>query len=451
MITKKFGELFIYQPKSTYSSSSGLDNGNYPFFTSSNEIKKQTNTPIYFKESIIIGDGGSANINYCNSPFSTNSHCYVYTSQEVNVRYIYFFLKHNIHLIQKGFKGSGIKNISRKYIESIDLRIPSVEDQNRIVTLLEKVEVLIEKRQDSLKQQELLKKSIFHYQFKDFYNSKTEPLNNYANIVAGITKGKDYINKETVEVPYLRVANVQDGYLDFSEIKMIQASELEVEKYALVYNDLLLTEGGDPDKLGRGFLWRNEIEGCIFQNHLFRVRVKERNKLNPVFLNYLVSSLYGKSYFLKCARQTTGIATINSSHVKNFPIFIPSIELQDSFAKKALKIEGIIKNTKQKISLLIELLKSLSDLAFRGELEFTATADLEVLLSEDYSYFKKNSDESTVNLLLTRLGKDERNSQKFVDLDTYNKGKTILFKLLSEDLVKQKFDDNKKEVSIITR
>ena len=114
----------------------------------------------------------------------------------------------------------------------------------------------------------------------------------------------------------MAVLNVQDKKLNLEQIKTILATEDEIEKYKLKNNDLLLTEGGDPDKLGRGTIWRGEIEECIHQNHIFRVRAKDQN-LNMEFISWLVSSEYGKKYFLKCAKQTTGIATINKNQLKS--------------------------------------------------------------------------------------------------------------------------------------
>jgi hypothetical protein len=85
------------------------------------------------------------------------------------------------------------------------------------------------------------------------------PLDTHASIQAGVTLGKDYPPNETVTVPYLRVANVKDGRLDLDDIKSIAVPQAVVDGLALRFGDLLLTEGGDPDKLGRGTIWRNEL------------------------------------------------------------------------------------------------------------------------------------------------------------------------------------------------
>ena len=192
-------------------------------------------------------------------------------------------------------------------------------------------------------------------------------LTDVAEIVSGVTKGRKLGGKQTVFAPYLRVANVQDGYLNLSEIKEIEVLPTDIEKYRLLDGDILLTEGGDPDKLGRGTVWREHIEGCIHQNHIFRVRIKT-GKLLPDFLSVLIGSERGKRYFLRAAKQTTGIASINSSQLKNFPVLIPSLDLQQRFAKCVVSTQKLKKRLIDTETTTDTLFNSLLQSAFRGEL-----------------------------------------------------------------------------------
>lgn len=187
-------------------------------------------------------------------------------------------------------------------------------------------------------------------------------LSEVATIQTGLAKGKKNI-KDPVTLPYLRVANVQDGYLDLSEVKEIQVAKSEVERYRLKPNDVLLTEGGDLDKLGRGYVWGGQIEPCLHQNHIFVVRTDEK-KLRPHFFAALTSSPYGRKYFLNCAKRTTNLASINSSQVKSFPVLLPPIKEQDeligildSFSRGIESIEKIITSkTQLKRGLMQQLL-----------------------------------------------------------------------------------------------
>ena len=152
-------------------------------------------------------------------------------------------------------------------------------------------------------------------------------LGEVGDVVAGVTLGRKKNGKATRPIPYLRVANVKDGHLDLSDVSTIEATEAEIERLLLQPGDILLTEGGDPDKLGRGTFWNGELEECIHQNHIFRVRFPSESYL-PEFIAAQIGSTYGKDYFFAHAKKTTGIATINQKVLKSFPVLSPTIEVQ---------------------------------------------------------------------------------------------------------------------------
>jgi type I restriction enzyme S subunit len=218
------------------------------------------------------------------------------------------------------------RSLTKTDFLNLEVPFPPIDDQKRIAHLLGKVEGLIAQRKQHLQQLDDLLKSVFLEMFgiQDGKYKKwaTEKLVLHAEIVSGVTKGKKYNNESLIEVPYMRVANVQDCHFILNEIKTIQVTQKEIDQYQLKSGDLLLTEGGDPDKLGRGSVWEGKVKNCIHQNHIFRVRVNNTSELNPYYLSGLVASIYGKAYFLKSAKQTTGIASINSTQLKNFPVII---------------------------------------------------------------------------------------------------------------------------------
>lgn len=160
---------------------------------------------------------------------------------------------------------------------------------------------------------------------------KLSNIGEVGEIVSGITLGKKIRKATTRSVPYLRVANVKDGYLDLSNVYEIEATEEEIKKWKLKFGDILLTEGGDADKLGRGTFWAGKIHECIHQNHIFRVRF-DLNKFSPQFIAAQISSSFCKSYFLAHAKQTTGIATINQQILAACPLIVPPLEEQKRIA-----------------------------------------------------------------------------------------------------------------------
>jgi type I restriction enzyme S subunit len=167
-------------------------------------------------------------------------------------------------------------------------------------------------------------------------------LSECATVQTGVAKGRPIDNGEAVNVPYLRVANVQDGYLDLAEIKTITIRKSERARYSLQPGDVVLTEGGDFDKLGRGFIWNGEVPGCVHQNHIFAVR-SNRAVLVPEFLAYLTQSAYGKSYFLSVAHKTTNLACINTTKLKALPVLLPGLDEQH-------KIVAALQGVDQKVA-----------------------------------------------------------------------------------------------------
>ena len=159
---------------------------------------------------------------------------------------------------------------------------------------------------------------------------KVIPLEELAEVRSGVTLSQKEI-QDGVELPYLRVANVQDGKIDLTEIKNVKVEKEKVERFLLKRGDILLTEGGDFDKLGRGAVWQGEIEPCLHQNHVFAVRTKE--SLLPEFFAALTRTHYGRTYFLSCAKRSTNLASINSSQLKRFPVLLPPLAEQKKIAE----------------------------------------------------------------------------------------------------------------------
>lgn len=156
-------------------------------------------------------------------------------------------------------------------------------------------------------------------------------LEDVADICSGITKGRKVLGLELREVPYMAVSNVKMGYIDLSTVKTIMATENEIKQYRLFPNDILMTEGGDPDKVGRGAIIRNPPKDCIHQNHIFRVRL-HKDVLLPEFFEEYLQGNSARRYFLKAAKQTTGIASINMKQLRALPVKIPPIKVQIQYS-----------------------------------------------------------------------------------------------------------------------
>lgn len=151
-------------------------------------------------------------------------------------------------------------------------------------------------------------------------------LDSLAALKGGITKDTKRKVNNGRNVPYLRVANVQRGYLDLDEMKEIEASEEIISELRLEQGDILFNEGGDRDKLGRGWIWQEELPECIHQNHVFRARLYS-NDVSNRFISWF-GNTYGQKYFLKEGKQTTNLASVNITKLSAFPVPLPPKEEQ---------------------------------------------------------------------------------------------------------------------------
>ena len=257
---------------------------------------------------------------------------YLLPKENVLPEYLCYVVKY-MHL-EKYFTGATIPHIYFKDYKKEEFNLDTLDRQKEIVNILGRIESVISSRQQELQKLDELIKARFVEMFGDMYlNSKgwsEAKLESMADVVSGITKGRKTKSEDLTEVPYMAVSNVKDGYIDWTTVKTIEATQQEIEQYRLLADDVLMTEGGDPDKVGRGAIIKEPLENCIHQNHIFRVRLDESVVLPEFFAEYLQHQR-SKRYFLGCAKQTTGIASINMTQLRALPVLIPPLSKQEEF------------------------------------------------------------------------------------------------------------------------
>lgn len=267
--------------------------------------------------------------------------------------------------------GTTFKEIARGTLRKFEISFPPLAEQRRIVDLLCRAEGILRLRREAQAKAQAIIPALFLDMFGDpVTNPKgwpIAPLSDVAEVISGIAKGRKLAPGEGIELPYMRVANVKDGHLDLTEIKTIGIKRSEVEKLLIHPGDLLMTEGGDPDKLGRAALWSGEIDACVHQNHVFKVR-SDRNRILPTYLRSLAGSSYGKAYFLQVAKKTTGIASINKTQLSAFPIVVPPVSLQERFVDRVASMEATIAQQSEAFKRAEATFESMLARAFRVEL-----------------------------------------------------------------------------------
>lgn len=159
------------------------------------------------------------------------------------------------------------------------------------------------------------------------------PFDKVAVVIGGVTKGRDLRGRDVMTCPYLAVANVQRGFFRLTDLKTIQIGKQELNKYLVQEGDLLITEGGDWDTVGRTAIWRGGVDNCLHQNHVFKARVPSLSLLNE-WVELVFNSGIGRDYFAGASKQTTNLASINMTQLRSFPMPIPPLDEQRTVLAK---------------------------------------------------------------------------------------------------------------------
>ncbi|MCU7965186.1 restriction endonuclease subunit S [Shewanella sp. SW32] len=174
-------------------------------------------------------------------------------------------------------------------------------------------------------------------------------LEDLVDIQGGITKGRKLIGRELITVKYLSVANVQRSYLDLGHLKEIEIPVEEEDKYRVKARDLLITEGGDWDKVGRTAIWSNELPYIAHQNHVFKARIFLEEQ-SEVWLEKYLNGPFARDYFAGSSKQTTNLASINKTQLRGCLIAIPPNEEKDRIVTKVDELMALCDQLKARLA-----------------------------------------------------------------------------------------------------
>ncbi len=196
-------------------------------------------------------------------------------------------------------------------------------------------------------------------------------LDQLAEIAGGVTKGQKFSPQEKTRlVSYLRVANVQRGWLDLGEIKEIRATEADIKALCLQPGDVLFNEGGDRDKLGRGWIWEGQIPECVHQNHVFRARLLS-SEVPPKLVSWCGNS-YGQRWFMRTGKQSVNLASINLTVLRSFPVPLAPVSEQEAIVEAVEDQLSVIEHIKAELATKLKgaqaLRQSILHHAFTGQL-----------------------------------------------------------------------------------
>lgn len=189
-----------------------------------------------------------------------------------------------------------------------------------------------------------------------------------AFVSGGLTIDAKRKPSDPVELPYLRVANVQRGHLDLSGVKNVTVDRSAVAALSLAAGDILLNEGGDRDKIGRGWVYEGQLPVCLHQNHVFKARPVS-DAVSPFLVSMYLNEL-GRRFFIDQGKQTTNLASISLSKVSAAPVPVPPPNEAAEILRvyKSYALPGVGTEMNHMRTTASTLRQSVLAAAFRGEL-----------------------------------------------------------------------------------
>ena len=276
----------------------------------------------------------------------------------INQRFHRYLVASVLHDLRRRSHGTGMVHVTRSVFDETPVHLPPLAEQERIVAVIEEQFSRLEDGERMLRsarqRSELMRLAVLAAVTPA--DGKWTTLGEIAEIVGGVTKdSKRQQDPSFVEVPYLRVANVQRGYLDLTEVTTIKVPPDKAKALRLEPGDVLFNEGGDRDKLGRGWLWQGEIDDCIHQNHVFRARLTSE-EFHPKYVS-LHGNTFGRQWFERMGKQTTNLASINMRTLNAFPV--PNLPIEEQ--------RRIVAEVERRLTLVDSLIMAIDHALIRSD------------------------------------------------------------------------------------
>lgn len=433
MESAKINDLFVIQTNSKLKAKEGKKEGQYPFYTSGEEIKYldtfQCNT-----RGLIIGKGGNPNWRFAKGMFSMSTDCCLLTAKQesVDIEYVYYYLCAFPTIMQRLYKGVGIKHISLADIKNIEIEYPPIEVQRTIVSVLSFLDAVIKKRQINVVKNipELLKS--YYSQLVDNNVWDKVRISDIATEIKSGPFGTQLHVSQFSDKGDIYVYGIDDLTKKAPKTRYLSIVELDKYKRYLVHgDDVLISIMGT---VGRTKVVPKDIGLAINTKHLVDITLNQ-DLCKPYFLAYTLENDRKVRRQIESSKHGAVMSAINMSDVKNLMITLPSIKVQMYFEEVYHQVKDIQKCMEEEIQLLKELRKSLLAKYFRENNPLNAS----------FSVTKKQkiTSGSDIDSLLTIINKGG-----FSNLSNYDEMRSLLYYYIGKEVVEQYYDKKTKKVKL---
>ncbi|MEU8496709.1 restriction endonuclease subunit S [Streptomyces lavendulae] len=331
-----------------------------------------------------------------------NQHIFKMRVSGCDTRWLYWSLRAATHWIERELTSGmiGMVHVTKEELAAVPIPVPPVESQRRIADFLDAETARIDRLADLRRLQLLrLEERVYAAVSETLVPGILGPprssgpwpwlpamasdrplvrLGYVCRLQSGLTiDSKRDLSGDVVTRPYLRVANVQAGHVDLDSVVEVTVPRDIANRTSLRSGDVLMTEGGDLDKLGRGTVWLGELPDCLHQNHVFALR-PEPDRLDGDYLALMTRTLHGRCYFESTGSKTTNLASTNSSKIMSFPIPLPGVATQRALATEVQTVIDSSQSAKRllerQLALLAERRQALITAAVTGQFDVSSAS-----------------------------------------------------------------------------
>jgi len=290
-------------------------------------------------------------------------------------RYIYYLLQFIDPA--KVANSTGVPTLDRNNVHKLVVDHPPLDEQKRIVAILDEKLTAVEQARAAAQAQLQAAQALPAAYLRTVFESEEAQewplyeLGQVAEIVGGIQKTPER-SPRNFHRPFLTVKNVQRGFLDLSTVGRFEITENELERYRLYSGDILIVEGnGSLSHIGRNALFNGELDDCIHQNHIIRVRCQP-DYLYPPYVSHYFNSANGQAQMIKNAETSSGLYTLSTGKIAALELPIPDINQQklliQELSTKMNSVNPILKAVSEQLTAIEALPAAFLHQAFTGEL-----------------------------------------------------------------------------------
>lgn len=364
----------------------------------------------------------------------------------LNLKFLKYWFDYNKDFIYSQGKGATLHNISLSIVQRQKINLPDLETQNKIVAILDKAKAILDKREKTIQLYDELLRATFLEMFGDVTNNPKRwaktPLKNFGKVITGNTPPRiDNTNYDFEFIEWIKTNNIiSESHILTPAEEYLSEKGYSKSRY-VDENALLVTcIAGSIGSIGRSAISNRKV---AFNQQINAIVPNDDVSIYFLYWMFKISSDYIQSFATKGMKRL-----ITKGELEKILFIKPDYSLQLKFEKIAIFYSSLSSKIHNSRIIIENLVSSLSQQAFKGELDFNTAVDLEVLLENDYEFFKEHSTPQSIKLLLERLDKNELNENKFYEQEMYDKAKSFVFELIKEGTVKQLFDEKTKSVKL---